>query len=418
MLRHGLADVGECRANAERGRTRHAVHASVDRYALARVICAAPRRVAAVIGGEHEQVAVAHHGQRLRHARIECFQRCRVARNVAPVAEIGVEVDEVGEHQVAVARIVHGGERRIEQRHVAGALAHLADAAMGEDVADLADADDRAAHRREPVADRVFRRRYRIVAPVRRPFEVFRIGAKEGAGDHPADIEWIDQFAHRLAEAVEPLQPEGFLVRGDLQDGIGGCVADRHAGTQMLLAQVLDDRRARCMAIAENAGDAGALDDGLGQVFRECRHRVGKIGPVERHRIARDFPVAGRRVLAGGGLLCGAEEAVQMLHGRLRQARFREARRVGEAEPVHHRQGKRAGTQAVAVAVSARAALQDVAVGVGPLVAESRGVGRIAYTEGVQHKKKRTRHGRTRRINHDRHIGITGRRKPLCASAG
>ena len=67
--------------------------------------------------------------------------------------------------------------------------------------------------------------------------------ADERTRDDPADIQRIDQFPHRLAKRIEPLQAEMRLMRGDLDDGIGGCVADRLAGADVLLAEILDGGR-------------------------------------------------------------------------------------------------------------------------------------------------------------------------------
>ena len=61
-------------------------------------------------------------------------------------------------------------------------------------------------------------------------------------------------FRPMLADLVEPLQPEMLLVRADLQDGIGGGVADRLAGPDVLLAELLDDVGAGGVLVAENAG--------------------------------------------------------------------------------------------------------------------------------------------------------------------
>jgi hypothetical protein len=165
-----------------------------------------------------------------------------------------VEVDEVGEDQVAVAGVVHRAQRGVEQRHVAGRLAHFGDAAMRVDVADLADADHLAAAPGDAVEQRRLRRRHGIVAAVGGALEVGRRLADEGPGDDAADVQRVDQPANDLAERIEPLEAEMGLVRGDLEDGIGRGVADRLAGADVLLAEAGDDVRARGMAVAEDAG--------------------------------------------------------------------------------------------------------------------------------------------------------------------
>ena len=125
---------------------------------------------------------------------------------------------------------------------------------MGEDVADLADADDPAAARDQPVEQRRFGRRDGVVAPVGGALEGRGGLADERPRDDPADIQRIDQLAHDLAELIKPLEAEMGLVRGDLEDRIGGCVADRLAGPDVLLAEPLDDLGSRRMAVAQDAG--------------------------------------------------------------------------------------------------------------------------------------------------------------------
>ena len=50
--------------------------------------------------------------------------------------------------------------------------------------------------------------------------------ADEGAGDHAPDIQGIAESTPDAAELVEPLEAETLLVRRDLEDQIGGRVAD------------------------------------------------------------------------------------------------------------------------------------------------------------------------------------------------
>ncbi len=161
---------------------------------------------------------------------------------------------------------------------------------MGEDVADLADCDDLAAARGQPVEQRRLRRRHGIVAAV--------VGALEGSdgfadkrpSDHPPDVQRIDQPAHRLAELVEPLQAEMRFVRGDLQDEVDRGVADRLAGADMLLAEPLDDLGSRRMAIAENARHLAFADHRFGQFGRKGRHRLEGNSPSRSAPAGRRFP--------------------------------------------------------------------------------------------------------------------------------
>ena len=58
------------------------------------------------------------------------------------------------------------------------------------------------------------------------------------------------------AGGVEPVQTEMFLVRRDLEHAVGGGVADRTAGLDMLGSEMLDDRGPGGVAIAEDARQA------------------------------------------------------------------------------------------------------------------------------------------------------------------
>ena len=59
---------------------------------------------------------------------------------------------------------------------------------------------------------------------------------------------------------------------------------------------------------ATGQGDAAAFLDGGEEVGREAVRNVGEVGPGEEDRHAVNFPVAGRRVLAGADLGCGTVE--------------------------------------------------------------------------------------------------------------
>ena len=75
------------------------------RNILARVVAALVGRVVAVVGGQDHEVARLQDGDQLRQAAIEFFQAIGIAGDVAAVAEKLVEVDEVGEDEIAVLRL-------------------------------------------------------------------------------------------------------------------------------------------------------------------------------------------------------------------------------------------------------------------------------------------------------------------------
>ena len=166
---------------------------------------------------------------------------------------------------------------------------------MREDVADLADADDLAAARRpagRAASARAAARRNR--AGWRCARKSRRALADEGPGDHPPDVQRIDQLAHDLAELIEPIEAEMRLVRGDLDDGIGRCVADRLAGPDVLLAEPLDDLGSGRVAIAEDARNVAFLDDRFGQSSAGRSDRSAGNSPI-RTAPARLRSPSGRR---------------------------------------------------------------------------------------------------------------------------
>src|SRR5690606_23915716 len=162
--------------------------------------------------------------------------------------------DLIGKDQIALPRIIHGLQSGVKQGHVACRLAHLGHAPMREDVADLAHTNDPASGRLDPVKQGVLRRRHGIVAAIGRALERIRTFANERTSDNAAYPVIIYNPARRLAETVEPFEPEMMLMRGDLEDRIGGGIADRLSGAGVLLTQPRDDLRARGVAVAEDAG--------------------------------------------------------------------------------------------------------------------------------------------------------------------
>ena len=113
--------------------------------------------------------------------------------------------------------------------------------------------------------------------------------------------------------------------------------------------------------------------------LRKGRDGVGEIAPVERHRHAGDFPVAGRRILAVGNFVGIAPLAFERSGGEriLSRATLLAARpRPREA---------RFGRWAVS-------ALGNVHKGIGAFVAIFFGVRRAANAEAVEDEKENAAH--------------------------
>ena len=109
---------------------------------LARVIGAPEGRVVAMIGGDDGRDRPAFSRASSSGNRRSKLRAPPHSRRRRGGGRRAVEIDEIGEQKIAVAEPVERGQRRVEQRVVVRPLDLLADAAMGEDVADLADGDD------------------------------------------------------------------------------------------------------------------------------------------------------------------------------------------------------------------------------------------------------------------------------------
>ena len=96
----------------------------------------------------------------------------------------------------------------------------------GEDIADLADRDDRAACARRPLQEIAVRRGNREILAMRSADEILRASADKRPSDDAPDVDGIAQSARNAAKFIEPFEPEGFFVRGDLEDRVGRGVAD------------------------------------------------------------------------------------------------------------------------------------------------------------------------------------------------
>ena len=158
----------------------------------------------------------------------------------------------------------------------------------------------------------------------------------------------------------------------------------------MLLAEFLDDRRARRMPVAEDAVELAFGDQRRRQQFGKGGDRLGEIAPVEIDRRPGDLPMAGGRVLAARRLDAiaplprgfGQREAG-------RRAAGRGLHRMPEAERLEAGQAAGAAPQAEAVAEAQRTGLGDVAERIGALVAIGSGVLGAAAADRIENDEDR-----------------------------
>src|SRR5262249_14757050 len=134
-------------------------------------------------GDDDEGIAGARPARELGQARIEGLERRSVACNVAPVGELPAEIDEVDKQQPAVGEAHSPLQRAVAERAIALGFEYTTGPAMGEDVGDLAHADDVPAGLRGKVENRCLGGRNRIVAAVGGAPEAVGPRADERPGD-------------------------------------------------------------------------------------------------------------------------------------------------------------------------------------------------------------------------------------------
>lgn len=190
-------------------------------------------------------------------------------------------------------------------------MVHGIDAAVAEDVLDLADGDHFFALTLQTVEDRIGEGLHGIVAAVLGA-GVFPVAAHEGTRDDAADqILALQQVSCDGADAVQLLKGHDLLVRGDLEDTVGGGVDDELAGLNVLVSEALDDLGAACDAVAEGA----AADPLLKLVHELFGEAVGEgLEGMLLHK-TRHLPVTAGRILGVGGLGAAAECALRFFAG-------------------------------------------------------------------------------------------------------
>ena len=283
-----------------------------QRDIFAGVVGALEGRVVAVVGGDDQEVVLAQQRQIGGQPLVGLFEAVGVAARVAPVAVEHVIVNVVGHDQ---ARFLFAGpcfDQRLRV-HVVARVHGFGNAAMGVDVLDLADGIDRDAGLHEALEDGFLVRQIGEVLAVFGAFEAAGF-ADEGAGDDPAHAQGVAEAAGDLAIAVEFGHGHDLLVGGDLEDAVGGGVANQRAGLEMLLAEFLDDYRAAGGLVANQLAPGLALEIS-DQVGRE-RVFEGEVVEAGLDLEAGDFPVAGDGVLALGDFAHGAVGGVGRVLGR------------------------------------------------------------------------------------------------------
>ena len=336
---------------------------------LARVIRGRRRRIAAVVRGQHQQVVRAEGGAQGRDRGVDLLQAAVEAHGVVAMAVGHVGLDEIDERE-PVGAVARQRDRARQAVGVRARRVRLVDVLPGEDVADLADAGHARARRADAREVIRLRRQQREVVAVGRAAVGARL-ALERAGDHAPDgVLAGEQPARGAAGLVELLERHRRLVRGDLEDRVGGRVDDPLAGALVLLAQSLDDLGARRRHVADHAAPRG-LRERVEQVLREAVW-IGREGP--RRHDPGHLPVADRGVLAERVL----EQAAGDRGRRGRRRTALERQHVAETELLEVRE------------VEPSDRVRDVAERVRAGVAERRRIGQLTRADGVEHHDERS----------------------------
>ena len=320
-----------------------------------------------MVGGDDQQIVLAHLRLNLRQLRVKRFQRGGVALHIAAMAVDHIKIHEINKQQ-AVEILVHRLKRRLHAGRVARRMVAPGDAAMVEDVLNLAHAVNRLAVFGQNVAHRLGRLGAEIAARAG-ALERARVVADKRTRDDAAHLQLArQQLARNLAVAVQLFQRHNRLVRRDLEHAVRRGIDDQLAGFDVFLAQLVENRRAGGGLVAQRAAadrPLKFLDEILREAVRERRERLRELN-------ARDFPVTGGRVLAGGNLAQLAEAALGRFHP------------AGEARAVDVRQPQLHHMRQVRVA-----GVDDMAERIRALVAVLRSVRQFADAHAVQNDDDR-----------------------------
>jgi hypothetical protein len=111
---------------------------SENRHMLACVIGSAKCRIVPMIGGENREISRTQQSREFREAHIERLKRSRIARHIAPMSVVGIEIDKIRESETAIRQRFRHLKQPVKQDVIARRFDFLACMAMGEDIANLA----------------------------------------------------------------------------------------------------------------------------------------------------------------------------------------------------------------------------------------------------------------------------------------
>src|SRR3954468_13548840 len=176
---------------------------SNDGNMLAGVIGAVPGRIVAMIGGDDDKITGSQPRGQIGQPGVETLKRGRITRDVAAMPIERVEVVEVGEGQASIRERFHYTGSRLYCVGVIRRLDHAAGGAMGEDIRNLADRDDRASGCLRPLQDGASGRGHSVIAPWVGGAKVCATPAGKRPCDHTPDMKGIKQLAGNATGLVQ-----------------------------------------------------------------------------------------------------------------------------------------------------------------------------------------------------------------------
>ena len=173
-----------------------------------------------MIGSDDDEIVMLESRHKRRQPAIESFERGGIAGNVTPMTMSKSKSIKFANRSPPSRNWLKPSSVRSNSASLPSPL-RFGRAGMREYVADLTDGDDVAPVRRRAVENGERGRRHGVVAAVRRAAEVMRVASDERPGNHPADVERVDEFARERTKGVETLEPERLFMRCDLEHAVG-----------------------------------------------------------------------------------------------------------------------------------------------------------------------------------------------------
>ncbi|CZZ30491.1 Uncharacterised protein [Enterobacter hormaechei] len=259
-----------------------------------------------MVSGQDQNVIFSHQLHQLWQTAVKQLQTRSITGDVATVAPGGVEVHEVGEDNGLIARFFHLFDGGVEQRIQTGRFDLFGNAAVGVNVRDFTHGN----HVTVFLVDEFLqhgRRRWLHgqIVTVAGTLEVTRFVADKRTRDNAANVvaAFGQLFTGDFAQLVQFIQAKRLFMAGDLENGVSRGIENRLAGFHVLFAELVQNHGTGRVAVTEVARQVGALHQLIKQLLREAVLVIGEVTPVEQHRHAGDFPVAGRSIFTGRELV-------------------------------------------------------------------------------------------------------------------